>query len=191
MSTGSTLMTIDDLLAMPDDGVERWLIRGELREKSREASLTKRNRFHSSVMSRIAAELVNWVRRQPEPRGDVLSGEAGVVLGRDPDTGVGVDVAYVDAATLSRQTDDSTLIVGAPTLVVEILSPSDMKEELDEKIDTYLEAGVRLIWIVDPHRRTVVVHRPDAEPELFNVKQEISAEPHLPGFRVPVLRFFD
>jgi hypothetical protein len=36
----------------------------------------------------------------------------------------------------------------------------------------------------------VTVHRPGAEPELFNVRQEISAEPHLPGFRVPVARIF-
>jgi hypothetical protein len=37
----------------------------------------------------------------------------------------------------------------------------------------------------------VMVHRPDAEPELFNIRQELSGEPHLPGFRVPVARLFE
>ncbi|HZU37567.1 MAG TPA: hypothetical protein VFA18_16725 [Gemmataceae bacterium] len=40
------------------------------------------------------------------------------------------------------------------------------------------------------HRRTVKIIRPTAEPELVNVQQELSAEPHLPGFRVAVARLF-
>ena len=46
------------------------------------------------------------------------------------------------------------------------------------------------MWLVDTHYRTVQVHRPGAEPELFNVNQEMSAEPHLPGFRVAVAKLF-
>jgi hypothetical protein len=49
------LMTTAELLAMPDDGVERWLINGELREKQPgDETTTKRNRFHSKAMSRIS-----------------------------------------------------------------------------------------------------------------------------------------
>ena len=53
MATASTLMTTEELLALPDDGVERWLIRGELREKHPPPEgppMTVRNRFHSRVM---------------------------------------------------------------------------------------------------------------------------------------------
>ena len=92
---------------------------------------------------------------------------------------------------MARQTGDSTLIDGVPTLAVEILSPSDTLEDINEKIDAYLSAGVPIIWIVDPYYRTVKVHRPDAEPELFNIRHELTAEPHLPGFRVAVSRLFD
>jgi len=90
-----------------------------------------------------------------------------------------------------RQTEDSTLIDGVPTLVVEILSPSDTIEDINEKIDAYLAARVSIIWIIDPHRRTITVHQPECEPELFNIRDELSAEPHLPGFRVPVARLFE
>ena len=77
------------------------------------------------------------------------------------------------------------------TLVAEILSHSDTIEDINEKIDSYLAAKVSIIWIIDPYRRTITVHQPDSVPKLFNVRDELSAEPHLPGFRVPVARLFE
>jgi Uma2 family endonuclease len=50
---------------------------------------------------------------------------------------------------------------------------------------------VPLVWLLDPCKRTVMMHRPDAEPELLNVRRELSGEPHLPDFRVPVTRLFE
>ena len=47
------------------------------------------------------------------------------------------------------------------------------------------------VWIVNPYDRTVIVHRPDVDPELFNARQELSAKPHLPGFKVAVARLFE
>ncbi len=182
----TALMTTEELLALPDNGVERWLIRGQLREKP----MTKRNRWHSRVMARLSQLLGDWLDRQPEPRGEVLDGEAGCRLRRNPDTSVGIDVVYISPQLAAQDPDDTTLIDGVPTLVVEILSPNDTVEEINDKVDEYLAAGVPLVWLVDPHHRTVEVHRPDGEPELFNVRQEISAEPHLPGFRVPVAQIF-
>jgi len=88
---GPRRMTTEELLALPDDGVERWLINGELREKP----MTVRHRFHSSVMVCVSTVLKNWRDQQPEPRGVVYCGEAGVRLHRNPDTTVGVDVTYV------------------------------------------------------------------------------------------------
>src|SRR5208337_35442 len=90
-----------------------------------------------------------------------------------------------------RQTENSTLIDGVPTLVVEILSPRETIEDINEKINAYLAARVYIIWIIDPYRRTITVHQPDSVPKLFNVRDELSVEPHLPGFRVPVARLFE
>jgi Uma2 family endonuclease len=178
--------TTEDLLALPENGIERWLIRGRLREKAR----VHRNRWHGRAMVRISYLLVKWLEQQPEPRGAVLGGEAGCRLRRNPDTTVGIDVVYISAALAVQGPDDTTLIDGVPTLVVEILSPNDTEEEINEKIDEYLRAGVPLVWIVDTHFQTVKVHRPDREPELFNVTQELSADPHLPGLQIPVARIF-
>ena len=138
MATVSTFITTEELLSLPEDGTDRWLIAGELRERL----VTKRNRFHSRTMARVCKLLEDWLEAQPEPRGQVLAGEAGVILGRDPDTTVGIDVTYISAEVMARQTDVSTMIEGIPTLVVEILSPNDTIEDINEKIDVYLAAKV-------------------------------------------------
>ncbi|MGL4552123.1 MAG: Uma2 family endonuclease [Gemmataceae bacterium] len=187
------LMTTEELLAMPDDGVERWLVRGQLREAKPDADgnpVTVRNRDHSFLMTRVARFLDAWLDTQPEPRGVVVCGEAGLRLRQTHESTVGVDVAYISAAVAARRTADTSLIDGAPVLAAEILSPSDTVEDINEKIDEYLTAGTALVWVIDPHRRTVTVHRPGHEPELVNVRQELSAEPELPGFRVAAARLF-
>jgi Uma2 family endonuclease len=192
----TTLMTTEQLLALPDDGVERWLIRGQLREKpasvgqTGEKIMTIRNRWHSRIMARVTKFLDNWLDQQPMPRGSVLCGEVGVRLTRDPDSTVGVDIVYVSAEVAARHPDDTTLIDGVPVLAVEILSPNDTQDEINEKIDEYLTAGVFLVWSVDPRRRTVTIHRPGREPEFVNALQELTGEPHLPGFCVPVAELF-
>ena len=61
MSQISTLMTAEEFLALPDDGMERDLIRGEIREKP----MTRRNRDHSGVEAKIAALLIIWLLQQP------------------------------------------------------------------------------------------------------------------------------
>ena len=95
MSTAEAVrwMTMEEMLALPEDGVDRELIRGELRERP----LTRRNRRHSSVENRVGQILANWLDSQPEPRGRIVSEEAGFRLARNPDVAVGIDVAYVSA----------------------------------------------------------------------------------------------
>jgi Uma2 family endonuclease len=180
------LMTAEDLLLLPDDGVERWLNQGQLREKP----LTYRNRWHSQIEATIVYLLKVWLEKQSRPRGTILCGEAGCRLRRNPDSVVGVDVMYVSAEVAAQQPDNTTIIEGIPVLVVEILSPSDKQEEIDEKVDLYRAAGVPLIWVVDPHDATVLVYRPQAEPMLFNRTQELSGDPQLPGLRITVADIF-
>ncbi len=180
------LYTVHDLLAMPDDGKDRWLIRGQLREQE----MTKRNRFHAALTGRLCQLIGVWIDTQPQPRGEVYGGEAGVYLARNPDTCVGIDVVYVGPEVVAAQTDETTLIEGVPTLVVEILSPYDVKKDVTEKVNDYLAAGVPLVWVIDPDYQSVTVHRPGQPVELFNTTQPLSADPHLPGFTVPVVSLF-
>jgi Uma2 family endonuclease len=187
MATVLAPMTTEELLAIPEDGVDRWPIEGKLRARP----MTRSNRFHSRVMVRLARFVDFWLDDQPEPRVQIRASEAGIILHRKPDTTGGMDVAYVGAEVVALQTDDSTQIEVVPILVSEILSPCDTIEDVNEKIDVYLGSGVQQVWIIDPYFRTERVHRPHAEPELSNIPHELTAEPHLPGFRVAGSRLFD
>ena len=190
-------ITTEELLAMPDDGKRRWIINGELREQEMETgeiggrTMTVRNRFHSEAMANVTTAVNIWRYALSEPRGRVVCGEAGVRLPGDPGTTVGVDVAYVPPDVMVEQTADSTIVHGVPTLVVEILSPNDTVEQLDEMVATYQTAGVPLVWVVDPHDRTVTIYRPGDEPTLVNARQELTGGDVLPGFAVPVARLFE
>jgi Uma2 family endonuclease len=186
MTANPPPLTVADLLALPDDGTDRWLIRGRLREKE----MTKRNRFHSRIEARLAYLLGNWIDARPEPRGEVYSDSPGVWLARDPDTAVGIDVVYLGPDVETAQTDRTTLIEGVPTLAVDILSPDDANGEVNERIDACLSVGVPLVWVVEPYREHVTVYRPGEPAALFTLRDEISAEPHLPGFVLPVARLF-
>jgi Uma2 family endonuclease len=178
-------MTAEVLMALPEDGVDRELIRGQLRERP----MTRRNRAHSFVEARIAQLLSNWLDQQPAPKGLIHSGEAGFRIRREPESFVGIDVAYASAEIVARTDARSPFYEGPPVLAVEILSPSDKHEEIVEKVSEYVAVGT-VVWVVDPDFKTVSVHRPGKLPVTLNAEQELCGEPELPGFRVHLGKIF-
>ena len=189
MATTTDLMTEEEFLALPDDdGVDRELIRGELRERP---IMTTRGFAHSIVLTRIGRRLDEWSSHRPIPRGLVVSGDARIRLRVDTPSFVGADVAYFAAEAMPENPRRAKFLDGPPLLAVEILSPSDAQEDVWDKVSLYLEAGVPLVWIVDPFFSTVTVHRPDARPQLSNADHEITAEPFLTGFRASVADLFE
>jgi Uma2 family endonuclease len=78
----------------------------------------------------------------------------------------------------------------APDLVVEVLSKSNTKGEMNRKLREYFEAGVRLIWIVDPRKRTVRVHTAVDQSVLFAEDQSLDGGAVLPGFVLPLNQLF-
>lgn len=185
-ATATPALTTADLFDLPDDGIDRVIIRGELRERP----VTRRNRWHSRVMAKLVFFLENWLSRQSGQRGQIFTGEVGIRLRRNPDTTVGADIAYVSADVIAQTPADVPWIEGPPVLAVEIVSPSDKQEDIVEKVRLYLESGVSLVWIVDPDFQTVRIHCWEQPPVLVNSEEELTAEPHLPGFRVRVADIF-
>jgi Uma2 family endonuclease len=179
-------LTVEDLLAMPDDGIDRDLVRGQVREQP----MTLRNRRHARTTTRLAAVLTRWKDQLTPPAGEVLTGDAAFCLVQDPVTTAGIDVAYVSAEIADRTPDDVFLVDGASVLAVEVLLPSDTHEAIVEKLKLYGEAGVAVIWIVDPDLRHVTVYRSGQIPKMFAATEELVGDPELPGFRVQVAELF-
>jgi Uma2 family endonuclease len=100
------------------------------------------------------------------------------------------DVVYVKLDRLpNREIPDGDILV-APDVAVEVLSPGNAGLEVDDKLDEYLAAGVALVWIVNPDRRTIRVYRQDGTTRSFRAAEVIENEPVLPGFRLVVGEVF-
>ena len=77
-----------------------------------------------------------------------------------------------------------------PDLVVEVVSPSVILDEVFAKVAEWLAFGVRVVWVVLPTQRRVEVHRLGQRPIIFLGDDELTSEDILPGFRVPVSSLF-
>jgi Uma2 family endonuclease len=78
----------------------------------------------------------------------------------------------------------------APDLTGEVVSPGDTYEEVDGKVEEYLRAGVRLVWVISPTNRTVRVYRLDGSSSSVRADGELDGEDVLPGFRCRVADLF-
>ena len=79
----------------------------------------------------------------------------------------------------------------APDLAVEVLSKSNTKPEMKRKLGEYFEAGVRLVWMVDPRKRTVRVHTAADQSFLIKEGESLDGGDVLPGFVLPLRELFE
>ncbi len=186
MSTTSKLMTADELLTLPtyEDGNDyRYeLIRGELKKMSPTKPL------HGIFTAEIAAELIFFVRANN--LGRVFGAETGFIVEQNPDTVFGIDVAFVSHERLATVENYEKFFPFAPDLAVEVLSPGNTVDEIDEKIAFYFAAGARLVWIVNPKRRTVTVYTSPRELRVYAEDETLDGGAVLPGFQCDLAKLF-
>jgi Uma2 family endonuclease len=169
----SPLMTAEELLHLniPDKRTE--LVRGRLivREPA--------GYRHGAVTMKIAGRLFEHVELTGV--GQLLAAETGFTLFRNPDTVRAPDVGFVRQDRIPTETRGFPEM--CPDLAVEVLSPDDRPGETLAKVGDWLEAGVRLVWVIDPERRIARVYRPDGTESLLTESDELGGEDVLPGFR--------
>ena len=175
-------MTAEDLLEWPDDGNFYELVEGELRVMSRAGY------DHGKVV--IRASLLIGQHALANDLGDVLGAETGFTLRKTPDTVRAPDVAFVSKNRVPLREQQRRFAELAPDLVVEVASPGDRAAAIDEKVEDYLRAGVRLIWVLWPQTQTVVEYRPGTNARTIRAEDSIDGYDVLPGFRCKVADFF-
>jgi Uma2 family endonuclease len=179
----TTLYTADDLFQMGEDArVE--LIEGELVEMP--GPLFE----HGETAGDLFSEFRAFIRRHQLPLRHSV--EAGYLLARDPDTVLVPDVSIIsiaDAPLVQQQTGYPPVV---PLLVVEVVSQSNRPAEIRRKVAIYIEAGVRLVWIVDKRQRRVTVHRADSTSAILRQADgnALDGEDVLPGFRLALADLF-
>jgi Uma2 family endonuclease len=174
MST-TALFTADQLLHMPDDGYRYELIAGELRKMSPAG-------WKHGL---IAGRLHGWLARHVEERklGAVFEGETGFLLARDPDTVRAPDIAFVRRDRFLAEEPAEAFWPGAPDLAVEVISPGDTIHEVDDKVRAWLDAGARMVWVVNPKWRSVTVYRSADRVTILTENDGLSGEDVVDGFR--------
>ncbi len=170
-------MTAEELLELPDDGMRHELVEGELK------LMTPAGGEHGQVALRVGARILAYVEEQD--LGAAFAAETGFVLNRGPDTVRAPDVAFVARSRLSTAPSWGFPEL-APDLVVEVVSPWDRASEVSAKAATWLDAGVRLVWVVDPQARLATVHHPGGQDTVLREDGILDGEDVLPGFRLPL-----
>ncbi len=164
--------TEEDLLQTPKDGSTYELVDGEIRVGPGGAR-------HGAVSLRLAVLLHAFVTERQ--LGFVFESNTGFRLPsgniRSPDT------CFVSGGRFSEGHLPEGFADLAPDLAVEVISPGDRARHVFDKVGEYLEAGVRLVWVIDPKRRRAVVYRSLSEVRELGEADELDGEDVLPGFR--------
>ena len=177
-------MTAEELLRLPTGMGERYeLISGELKIMSPAGSR------HGRIASRINS-LLEQVAHQGG-LGATFGAETGFILSRNPDTVRAPDAAFVAAARLPAGDLPDGYFRGAPDLAVEVISPSEAAAEVQSKVTEYFEAGARLVWIVYPNNRQVVVFRSARQDTTLVADDTLDGGELLPAFACRVSELFE
>jgi Uma2 family endonuclease len=168
---------------MPDDGYRYELVKGELIQMSPTGD------EHGRVTVRISSPLYFYV--EEHNLGVVYAAETGFKLESDPDTVRAPDVAFLSRARREVAGRVDGYWSGAPDLAVEVLSPSDRRGKVDEKVANWLAAGTQVVWVVNPKLRTVTIHQSGADVVTLTELDQLEGGDVVPGFRIAVAKLFE
>jgi Uma2 family endonuclease len=160
-----------DLLSQPEDGNKYELVDGEIR-------MSPGGARHSRVGVKLAARLLAFAEER----------RLGLVFGSDigfrlPGGNVrSPDASFVSAGRFPNERVPDDFADLAPDLAVEVVSPGDRPRHVLDKVGEYLEAGVRLVWVIDPRKGKAVVHRSLTDARELGPQDTLDGDDVLPGF---------
>ena len=175
------LVTADELLQMPDHKLYE-LIEGKLVKWGPEGLL------HGRTSARTLGILFGHVYETD--LGVLLGASCGFFLQHDPDTVRAADGAFIAKGRTPSDADPYGFVETPPDLVVEVVGIKDMAEQLQAKIEQWIEHGVKLVWVIYPEHRSIMVYRSLSEVHVLHEGDTLTGDPVLPGFSCPVAEIF-
>jgi Uma2 family endonuclease len=174
--------TDEAFMALPDDGHHYEIINGELIDMGNSGAL------HGYVCSLALAALAGYIL--PKKLGVILDSSTAFKMKngnkRSPDIAFFAKERLQGMAVLP-----SGYLEGAPDLAVEVLSPGNTVEEIEDKLTEYFENGSRLVWVIHPTQHYVLVYRSAQEPDrLLKEKDSLDGEEVIPGFTLAIADLF-
>ena len=175
LSSHST-MTMEEFLENDFEGYE--YVKGELVPMAAAAIV------HGEIGVNVIIPLGSYVRENK--LGRLYTLETTFQLG---DRVVKPDIAFVSTERLSD--DKLKGFSVAPDLAIEIVSPTDKHYDATEKALAYLESGTRLVWVIEPIAKTVMVYRSPTDISLLTCEDTLTGEDVVEGFTCPVAQLFE
>ena len=175
--------TVEDLLARANDVNRYELVRGDLIMMSPA----------SPVQGRYASRLTSvlTVYADENNLGEVYTAEPGFELHSEPEVVVRApDVAFVRKDRIPPPDQQKGYWQLAPDLAVEIISPSETATQIQEKVQDYLSAGTKLIWLVFPEQKIVTEYQLPDQVRQLGITANLEGGEVLPGFRYELKKLF-
>jgi Uma2 family endonuclease len=182
MSTTPTLATAEELFMMPDDGFRYELVRGEVRRMPPAGS------EHGAVIMNMGTPLHEFVKAHS--LGVVFGAETGFKIASDPDTVRAPDLAFVRRERIPKEGIPRGFWPGAPDLAVEVVSPGDTYTEVEEKVNDWLNAGTRMVLVLNPRTHTVAIYTSHTDVVRLTESDTLEGGEILPGFTCRVAELF-
>jgi len=181
------LLTLDDYLKMPHKRIE--ILDGKVNIMQGAGFL------HHIIAGNITTIINVYVKKH---KTGVVLPDGATFLMFSPHKGLKdtfePDAAYVSAQDYIPMPDPSKPYPGVPTLAVEVVSPGDDADDLDYKVQTYLEKGTREVWVVYPKTQRVYQHKREGQPSLrlyTDLTDALDCEALFPGLTLTLAEIFD
>jgi len=184
VATQKRLYTVDDLWTRSHQGGESArleLVQGKIIETALTGGL------HGLITMELSRLVATYMREQE--LGVVVAAETGFILATNPDTVRAPDVAFIAKDRLPRPIPQRYFPL-APDLAVEVVSPSDVAQDVRRKVIDFLQAGTHLVWVIYPETQTVDVYRPGRDVRVVDAQGTLQGEDVLPGFELPLRDLF-
>ena len=115
----------------------------------------------------------------------------GFLIATDPDTVRAPNVAFLRQERLEPTGIPKGYYPGAPDLAVEVIAPDELYLDVDDTIAEWLEYGTQVVFVVNPRRKVVAVHRPGQPVGILGIEDCLTAEDVVPGWSFAVRDLFD
>ena len=174
VALGRRLLSIDEFERDYYDS-RYELIRGELKEMSPAGAEHGKGAIHISAFITCFV-IVNKL-------GTCFGAETGFVVRKETDSLLAPDWAFISTERMPDEPSPKFSRI-IPDAILEVRSPSDRPREVREKMERWMQAGVRIGWEYDPSTKTMTVHRPGLECVTVGLDGVVSGEDVIPGFEM-------
>ena len=169
-------MTLEEFLENDLEGYE--YVKGEL------VAMSPPSMEHGEISSNVHLHLGLHVRENQ--LGRLYIAETTFHLG---DRLVKPDIAFISTDRLPENRKKGSPV--PPDLAIEVVSPTDKHYDVTKKALAYLKAGTRLVWVIEPVAKTVMIYRSETDFTLLTYKDTLTGEDVVPGFACPVAQLFE